>query len=164
MAAPILQALSFTNAVSATTYDFVPNDAQRVTAFRPVRVARGDQRAQMQAHGWIPRRTVYGGLELSHEGLVKGADADAIIAERGTMLDAILGDLTAAIAVEAAFKVGTLTFRLAGWDEDATLDVALGSYEAPLDIAVVRTAPYQFQWLGFSPVAIGVDSGDPKPI
>lgn len=152
--------LSFTHA-AGTPYHFVPNHRQRVTNFSASAPPRGESRPRMAMHGRQPRRSLFDGLEINHEGLIRdytGGGRPEILTEREKMISLIQGDLTAPFTATA---LGTLRLKLSHWAEAGEALVVVESFERPLDVTVVRTAPYQIQWSAETPYFVGVDSSDP---
>lgn len=149
----LFSALSFTGlGVSPETYDFIPNANQRVRAFSPTIQMRGEQRPRMQMHGRHPVTTFADALQIHHEGLIRGADADDLLTERDLMLGIILGDLTTA---PAGTTLGTLTVKKANWTETASAPVTLESWEAEMTYERLASVPYLFAWLAFTPYFVG---------
>jgi hypothetical protein len=153
----LIEEIRFTN-LAAAHYDFVPNGNQRVTKFEGAIAPRGSDTSRMGMHGFNPRRTLFDGMQISHEGLflaAAGAVADAgqaLIAERDAMLAVLLGDLD---DVPDGTSLGTLTVKLAGWTETASAPAQVSSWSASLDSKSVRTAAYMIGWTLATPYLLG---------
>lgn len=153
----LFTALSFTGlGVSPETYDFIPNANQRVRTFSPSIQMRGEQRPKMQMHGRHPVTAFADALQIHHEGLIRGGDADDLMTERDLMLATIIGDLT---TVPSGTTLGTLTVKKANWSESASAAVTLESWEAEMTYERLASSPYLLNWLVFTPYFIG-DSTD----
>jgi len=158
----MIVALSFTN-LDEDTYTFITNAAHRVKEFSPAAELRSVQRPRMQAPGRWPTPTIAEALPIHHEGLIIGSGVDfaakqvAALTERESMLAIILAS---AVDVPLGEKLGVLTVQLAHWDESASADVALDSYDAPLAVENAHTCPYMFAWSAFTPYFVGDDTDE----
>lgn len=153
----LVEEIRFTN-LAADSYDFVPNDNQRVTKFEGAIAPRGSETARMGMHGFNPRRTLFDGMQISHEGMLLATGVSledagaALIAERDAMLAILLGDLS---DVPDGTSLGTLTVKLAGWTETASAPAQVSSWSAALDSKSVRTAAYMIGWTLETPYLLG---------
>lgn len=143
----------------SVTYDF-NGENTNILMFDPKPAPRGSSRPRMQAHGMNPRRTIFGGLEIAHEGVFGPADSQTlVVAERDALLAALLGDLSASPSDET--NMGTLTVKYLGWSESASGLVSIDSYAFAFGASDVLTLAYQIQWRCDQPYFVGNTSGDP---
>jgi hypothetical protein len=145
----LIEILKFVN-LDAVEYDFVPNAAQRVTKFAGGLNARGSDTGKMGMHGFNPRRMLFEGMQITHEGKILAPgpstmdEAGAtLIGERDEMLACLLGDLS---TPPAGVSHGVLTVQLAGWAHSASGAVQVSSWSADLTKDSVRTADYFLGW------------------
>lgn len=144
-------------------YDWVPNDNQRVTTFGGSLPPRGDNTGKLGMHGFNPRRTLFEGLQIQHEGMFLASANDypdlddaaaALVAEHDAMIAAIVGDLT---TPPDGTSLGQLQVKLAGWDQLYFGPATLSSWSWPLAKDAVRTSPYMLGWTLEQPYLIGDD-------
>lgn len=154
--AAFIETLSFTS-VGAVTYDF-KTDQNDVQVWVPSLATRGQTRPRMQMHGTNPRKLFFEGLTIDHEGQFIADAQEDVVTERGALLAALLGDLS---APPDDTKLGTLTVKYLGWTETASADVSIDSYQAGFARDDLLTLAYQIQWRCELPYFIGDDTDDP---
>lgn len=154
--ASFIETLTFVS-VDAVTYDF-KGDGNDVQVWVPSLATRGQSRPRMQMHGNNPRRLFFDGLTIDHEGQFIADTQEDVVAERDALLAAMLGDLS---SPPDGTKLGTLTVKYLGWDESATADVSIDSYQAGFARDDLLTLAYQIQWRCDLPYFVGDDSDDP---
>lgn len=153
MGFPWLTSVDFSGAAS---YSF-HTDSNVITAWRPSKQLRGQDRPKMQTHGLWPRFTFVGGMEIHHEGYIAGTGADvnariaAAVAEKDEMYAALFGELDTAPTDR---KLGTLTVVEAGWPGSGVADVTILNIDHTLDghEPLIR---YMIDWLVFAPALLG---------
>jgi hypothetical protein len=143
----ILVTLEFTNVSNNATYDFLQSGC-RVQKFSPSYQGRVVDRPRMQEHGAVPTVPYIDKLPIAQEGLLIGDSQFELIDERDRFLEAVLGNLSRR---KTLAKSGVLTVEYEGWGEQAEIDVAVESAEAPLEKDGVRTCNYMVNWIAFDP-------------
>lgn len=147
----------------AGSYSWVPNASQRVTTFSGSLPGRGDNVGKMSMHGFNPRRQLFEGLQIQHEGMFVADGntypdlvdaAGALIAEHDAMIAAIVGDLT---TPPDGTSLGQLQVKLTGWDQMYFANATLSSWSWGLSKDAVRTSPYMIGWTLETPYLVGDD-------